>query len=89
MNQQELLQKALETADLIAGGGDLNPEQSDKFITYLQDLPVMAKDARFIPMAARKRDINKIGIQPDIPATDDPATPEDEVLELGLAELAR
>lgn len=62
MNQQELLQKALETADLIAGGGDLNPEQSDKFITYLQDLSVMAKDARFIPMASRKRDINKIGI---------------------------
>ena len=62
MNQQELLQKALETADLIAGGGDLKPEQSDKFITYLQDLSVMAKDARFIPMMARKRDINKIGI---------------------------
>jgi len=34
-------------------------------------------------------DINKIGIQPDIPATDDPATPEDEVLEQGLAELSR
>ncbi len=34
-------------------------------------------------------DINKIGIEPDIPATDDPATPEDEVLEKGLAELAR
>lgn len=34
-------------------------------------------------------DINKIGIEPDIPAADDPATPEDEVLELGLAELAR
>ncbi|MDO8735721.1 MAG: S41 family peptidase, partial [Thermoleophilia bacterium] len=34
-------------------------------------------------------DINKIGIEPDIPAVDDPATPEDEVLEQGLAELAR
>lgn len=62
MTQDELLQKALETADLIAGGGDLNPEQSDKFITYLQDLSVMVKDSRVIPMKARKRDINKIGI---------------------------
>jgi len=62
MNQNELLQKALETADIIAGGGELNPEQSEKFITYLQDLSVMAKDARQIPMKARKRDINKIGI---------------------------
>jgi HK97 family phage major capsid protein len=62
MNQNELLQKALETADLIAGGGDLNPEQSEKFITYLHDLSVMAKDARMVPMKAKKREINKIGI---------------------------
>lgn len=62
MNQSELLQKALETADLIAGGGELNPEQSEKFITYLQDLSVMGKDARFIPMKSKKRDINKMGI---------------------------
>jgi len=62
MNQEELLQKALETADLIAGGGELNPEQSDKFITYLQDLSVMTKDARVVPMKAKKRDINKMGI---------------------------
>ena len=62
MNQEELLQKALETADLIAGGGELNPEQSDKFITYLQDLSVMTKDARVVPMKTKKRDINKMGI---------------------------
>jgi carboxyl-terminal processing protease len=34
-------------------------------------------------------DINKIGIEPDILVADDPATPVDEVLERGLAELAR
>ncbi len=34
-------------------------------------------------------DINKIGIEPDIPVVDDPATPADEVLDRGLAELAR
>ena len=62
MDQNELLQKALETADLIAGGGELNPEQSEKFITYLHDMSVMAKDARSIPMKSRKRDINKIGV---------------------------
>ncbi len=62
MNQNELLQKALETADLIAGGGELNPEQSTKFITYLHDLSVMAKDARQIPMKAKKRDVNKLGV---------------------------
>lgn len=32
-------------------------------------------------------DINQVGIEPDVPATDNPATPEDEVLERGLAEL--
>ena len=62
MDQHELLQKALETADLIAGGGELNPEQAEKFITYLRDLSVMAKDARQIPMKSKKREINKIGI---------------------------
>ena len=46
MDQTELLQKALETADLMAGGGELNPEQSEKFITYLQDLSLMTKDAQ-------------------------------------------
>ena len=77
MNQAELLQKALETADLIAGGGLLNPEQSDKFITYLHDLSVMAKDARQIPMKAKKREVNKIGIgqRASVPAAEgqDPA----------------
>lgn len=77
MNQNELLQKALETADLIAGGGDLNPEQSEKFITYLHDLSVMAKDARMVPMKAKKREINKIGIgqRASVPAAEgvDPA----------------
>lgn len=34
-------------------------------------------------------DINKVGIQPDIPITDNPATPQDEVLDRGLAELAQ
>ena len=29
MNQQDLLQKALETADLIAGGGDLKKRLDD------------------------------------------------------------
>jgi hypothetical protein len=62
MNQQDLLAKALATADLIAGGGELNPEQADKFITYMHDLAVMAKDARQIPMKAKKRDINKMGV---------------------------
>jgi len=77
MNQQELLQKALETADLIAGGGDLNPEQSDKFITHLHDLSVMARDARQIPMKARKREISKMGVgqRATVPAAEgqDPA----------------
>ncbi|MHB1325161.1 MAG: S41 family peptidase [Thermoleophilia bacterium] len=34
-------------------------------------------------------DINKIGIEPDIPVVDDPATPADEVLDRAVAELAR
>ncbi|MHB1390819.1 MAG: S41 family peptidase [Thermoleophilia bacterium] len=32
-------------------------------------------------------DINKVGIQPDVPVSDDPATPADEVLDRGLAVL--
>jgi hypothetical protein len=72
MNQGELLQKALETADLIAGGGELNPEQSEKFITYLHDLSVMAKDARQVPMKSKKREVNKMGIgqRASVPATE-------------------
>ena len=62
MNQQELLEKALDTADMIAGGGELGPEQSEKFITHLHDLSIMAKDARQVPMKAKKRDINKLGV---------------------------
>jgi len=77
VDQKELMQKAFDTADLISGGGDLNPEQSEKFITYLQDLSVMTKDARVIPMKAKKRDINKIGIgaRASVPAAEgtDPA----------------
>ncbi len=77
MNQLELMQKTLQTADLIAGGGDLNPEQSEKFIVYLHDLSVMAKDARQIPMKAKKRDINKLGVgqRASVPAVEgqDPA----------------
>ena len=94
MNQEELLQKALETADLIAGGGELNPEQSDKFITYLQDLSVMVKDARQIPMKSRKRDINKIGIgaRVSVPATEgqDPTVrrkPDFSKVTLGTVEI--
>ena len=72
MNQTELLQKALETADLMAGGGLLNPEQSEKFITHLHDLSVMAKDARQIPMKTKKREINKIGVgqRASVPASE-------------------
>lgn len=72
MNQQALLQKALETADLMAGGGELNDEQSEKFIVQLHDASVMAKDARQITMKSRKRDINKIGIgeRMTVPATE-------------------
>lgn len=59
---------------MIAGGGDLNPEQSENFITYLQDLSVMAKDACFIPMKSKKREINKIGIgqRASVPAKERP-----------------
>ena len=77
MNQRELLEKALTTADMIAGGGELSPEQSDKFVTYLHDLSIMARDARQIPMKAKKRDINKLGVgqRASVPAIEgeDPA----------------
>jgi len=33
-------------------------------------------------------DINKVGIEPDVPVTDDPATPADEQLDRALVELA-
>jgi len=77
VNQRELLEKALTTADMIAGGGELSPEQSDKFVTYLHDLSIMARDARQIPMKAKKRDINKLGVgqRASVPAIEgeDPA----------------
>ena len=61
MTQEELLEKAIDTTDMLAGGL-LNPEQSDKFIDFVVDQSVMIKDARVVRLRARKGEISKIGI---------------------------
>jgi len=61
LTQEELLEKAIDTTDMLEGGL-LNPQQSDKFIDFVVDQSVMLKDARVVRLRARKGEINKIGI---------------------------
>lgn len=61
-SNQNLIQKAdIALADLVAGGGLLNPEQTDRFIRVLIDSPTLLNSARVVTMSAPTRKINKIG----------------------------
>lgn len=60
MAEQLVAQKALTTSNL-ASGGLLNPEQSDRFITYMFDLTLLTK-LRLIRMSRPRMEIDKIGI---------------------------
>lgn len=62
MNEQELIRRAdLALSDLVSGGGYLTTAQQNRFYRKMMDDAVILKDARIIPMARPKMEINKIG----------------------------
>lgn len=59
---EELVQKAVITADALASAGKLNPAQSDKFIDYVLDETALKNNARVVRFRNESLDIDKIGI---------------------------
>lgn len=62
VNNEELVKKAVITADNLATGGKLNPAQSDRFIDYVIDETVLKDNARIIRFRNESLDIDKIGV---------------------------
>lgn len=62
VNNEELVKKAVITADNLATGGKLNPAQSDRFIDYVIDETVLKDNARVIRFRNESLDIDKIGV---------------------------
>jgi hypothetical protein len=62
VNNEELVRKAVITADTLATGGKLNPAQSDKFIDYVIDETVLKDNARIVRFRNETLDIDKIGV---------------------------
>jgi hypothetical protein len=63
MSNEELIQKAstIISTDL-AGGGKLNPVQSDRFIDYVVDETVLKEHARVVKFRPEQMEIDKIGV---------------------------
>jgi len=62
VNNEELVKKAVITADTLATGGKLNPAQSDKFIDYVIDETALKDNARIVRFRNETLDIDKIGV---------------------------
>jgi len=62
ITNEELVQKAVITADTLASSGKLNPAQSDKFIDYVVDETSLKDNARVVRFRNEDLDIDKIGI---------------------------
>jgi hypothetical protein len=62
ISNEELVQKAITAADTLAASGKLNPAQSDRFIDYVIDETILAKNARTVRFRNESLDIDKIGI---------------------------
>lgn len=62
MNNEELIRKAMITADSIAANGKLNPKQANKFIDYVFDLTGLKDRVRTVRFTNEKMDIDKINI---------------------------
>ncbi len=59
---QDIVQRAdLALTDLSSNGGLLTVEQQDAFIRNLIDQPTIIREARTVPMASPRMEINKIG----------------------------
>ena len=59
----ELLEKVISTTEVGAGGGGiLNPEQANRFIDYMWDATVLAKEGRIVRMKSDTVDIDKVNV---------------------------
>lgn len=62
ISNEELVQKAVITADALASAGKLNPAQSDRFIDFIIDETVLRNNARVVRFRNESLEIDKIGI---------------------------
>ncbi len=62
ISNEELVQKAVITADALASAGKLNPAQSDRFIDFVVDETVLKDNARVVRFRNETLEIDKIGI---------------------------
>jgi len=62
ISNEELVQKAVITADALASAGKLNPAQSDRFIDFVIDETVLRNNARVVRFRNETLEIDKIGI---------------------------
>lgn len=58
---KELIQKADMALANLASGGQMTPEQAQRFIEMMQNTPTILRSARVEPMAKAQTEINKIG----------------------------
>ena len=62
ISNEELVQKAVITADALASAGKLNPAQSDRFIDFVIDETVLRNNARVVRFRNETLEIDKIGV---------------------------
>ena len=62
MDNKQLIEKAVITADALAAGGKLNPEQADKFVQYVINETLLANVARVVKFQPEQAYIDKIGV---------------------------
>lgn len=62
ITNEELVQKAVITADSLASAGKLNPVQAEKFLDYVFNETVLSKSARTVRFRNEKLYVEKIGI---------------------------
>jgi len=62
ISNEELVRKAVITADALATAGKLNPAQSDKFIDYVVDETILKNNARIVRFRNESLEIDKIGV---------------------------
>lgn len=58
MNNRTLLSKAAIDSATLQNGGKMNPEQADKFITYMQDFSTFLQRVTFIRMLSTRRTLD-------------------------------
>lgn len=78
IKNEELVQKAVITADTLASTGKLNAAQADKFIDYVVDETALKDNARVVRFRNEDLDIDKIGIGTRV------AVPKSEAVDPGV-----